>query len=108
MEERGQTQQGNDSSRFKYSGDDARAHRGDEVIGVRACDERYVAHNADAVNSSDDGGGADGVSLLSRCSEVMQCITTTRLVCRSLLSTFQNKMESRGFWGNSACGSFPS
>ena len=63
MEERGQTQQGNDSSRFKYSGDDARAHRGDEVIGVRACDERYDAHNADAVNSSDDGGGADGVSL---------------------------------------------
>lgn len=63
MEERGQTQQGNDSSRFEYSGDDARAQRGDEVIGVRACDERYDAHDADAVNSSDDGGGADGVSL---------------------------------------------
>jgi len=85
---RGQTQQGNDSSRFEYSGDDARAQRGDEVIGVRACDERYDAHDADAVNSSDDGGGADGVSLplsLQRGDAVHHD------------TTFQNKMESRGF-----------
>ena len=50
----GEGQNDSDSSRFEYSGDDARARRGDEVVGVRACDERYDAHDVAEANSSGD------------------------------------------------------